>query len=84
MTIEHLWNALGWFWLLWWGSAGLMVLALQFLLPRAFEAVRAAPPRGPSWAHRLWYGRERVYGALMALSLLFGAVAAASYLLFGR
>lgn len=81
MTLEIMWNTLGWFWLVWWGSAGLMVLALQFLLPRAFESVRASPPRGPGWAHGLWYGRERIYGRAMALSLLLGALAAASYLL---
>ena len=81
MTIETLWKAFGWFWLGWWVSAGLMVLLLQLLLPRAWEAIRAAPPHGPAWAQTLWYGRTRVYGGIMALALLIGALAAAGHLL---
>ncbi len=80
---ELFWKAFGWFMLVWWVSAGLFVIVMQFFLPRAWEQIRAHPPHGPPWAHALWYRRGRVYGVLMAVSLLLGALAAAIYLLSG-
>jgi hypothetical protein len=81
MSWELLWRTFGWFTLVWFVSAGLFVIVMQFLLPLAWKEIRANPPSGPEWAHMLWYRRERVYGALMSLALALGTLAAALFLL---
>lgn len=81
LTIETLTVAASWFAMVWFASAALMLIVVQALLPRAWEQVRAHPPHGPQWAYALWYKRERVYGALMGVSLLLGALAALIFLL---
>lgn len=81
MNAYLLWQLVAWFALGWFVSAGLMALLMQLLLPRAWDAIRAAPPRGPGWANSLWYGREKIYGGVMALALLIGVLTAGSYAL---
>ena len=76
MWWEQMWRTIGWFTLVWFASAGVGVIVLQFFLPRAWEAIRAHPPHGPDWARTLWYDRRRVYGGVMAASLALGGVAA--------
>jgi hypothetical protein len=71
---ETFWRVFAWFSLPWFAFAALSVIVVQGLLPRAWEAIRANPPHGPNWAHTLWTKRAQVYGALMALSLLVGAL----------
>ncbi len=78
---ELFWQTFGWFTLVWFTSAGLFIILMQFLLPRAWKQIQSHPPHGPAWAHRLWYRRERVYGTFMALALALGAAAAALFLL---
>lgn len=80
MAAEIFWKAIGWFTLVWFAAAGTMVILTQFLLPRAWEAIRAHPPHGPAWAHALWYRRAQVYGTMMGLALALGALAATIYL----
>ncbi|MGH2545091.1 MAG: hypothetical protein ACRDIB_20060 [Ardenticatenaceae bacterium] len=82
-SFDLFWRTFGWFGLVWFFTAGLSVILVQFLLPYAWRQIRAQPPHGPPWAHTLWYKRTQVYGALMALSLALGAVAAALFL-FGN
>lgn len=80
MNLEHFWRAVGWLGLVWFASAGTMVILAQFFLPRAWEAIRAHPPHGPGWAYALWYRRSHVYGAMMILALLLGVLAAGLFL----
>ncbi len=75
------WKTFGWFTLVWFVSSGAMVILVQFLLPRAWEQIRANPPHGPRWAYSLWYRRERLYGAMMLLALALGTLAAGIFLL---
>jgi hypothetical protein len=79
--MEVLWITFGWFTLVWFVSTGLMLIVLQALLPYAWNQLRAQPPRGPDWAYTLWYQRSQVYGAIVTLALVFGAIAALTYLL---
>jgi nitrate/nitrite transporter NarK len=77
---ELFWKTISWFWMVWFVSAGIFVILVQFLLPQARRRIRAHPPRGPAWAYSLWYNQARVYGALMALSIALGLIAAAIFL----
>lgn len=79
---EPLWRTIAWFTLVWFAASGLSLIVLQLLLPRAWEAIRAAPPSGPPWAQFLWYRRGRVYGATMIFAILLGGLAALLYRFF--
>jgi hypothetical protein len=81
--MEIFWRTFGWFTLIWFVSTGLMLIVLQALLPYAWEQIRTQPPHGPAWAHALWYRRSEVYGTIVTIALLLGALAALTYLLNG-
>lgn len=79
-SFDVFWRAFGWFGMVWFTSAALFVISMQFLLPRAWNQIRARPPHGPGWAHTLWYRRRQVYGFMMTLSVALGIGAAALFL----
>ncbi|MCB0078334.1 MAG: hypothetical protein KDD73_13045 [Anaerolineales bacterium] len=80
MGWEIFWRAAGWFTMIWFVVAGLSIIAMQVALPRAQREIRANPPTGPAWAHRLWTNRQRVYAGIIALAMALGGVAALIYL----
>lgn len=80
MQWETLFTTFSWFAMVAFVSIGLSLILLQLLLPMAWNQIRANPPKGTGWAHRLWYQRERIYGAVLALCLLLGLIAAGLYL----
>lgn len=81
--IERLWIVFAWFSMTWFASTVVSLLVLQFLLPAAWNQIRANPPHGPAWAHTLWYDRERVYGTIVTLCLLLGVIAGLLYFFIG-
>ena len=77
---ETIFTTFSWFSMVAFVSIGLSLIVLQVLLPMAWDQIRATPPKGTGWAHRLWYGRDRVYGIVLALCVLLGFIAAGLYL----
>lgn len=67
--------ALSWTALIFVIVAGTGLIVAQWLLPRAREAIKEAPPLGPGWARQLWYDQQRLYGAILSVALTAGLVA---------
>lgn len=77
---ERIFTTISWFSMVAFVSIGISLIVLQFLLPLAWNQIRANPPKGAGWAHALWYGRDRIYGAVLGMSVLLGFIAAGLYL----
>lgn len=75
MSGQALWIALGWLALVFFAVGGLLLIVAQTVLPAAREAIKAQPPRGPRWARLVWYGRNRLYGSVLALAAGAGLLA---------
>nr|WP_290668611.1 hypothetical protein [Ardenticatena sp.] len=76
-----LFTAFAWFALTFVIVAGIGILSMPVVLGKAQMALRQRPPRGPEWAHRVWYERQRVYGLIFATATLAGLLVALSHLL---
>jgi hypothetical protein len=77
---ETIFTTISWFSMVAFVSIGISLIVLQFLLPMAWNQIRANPPTGTGWAHSLWYGRDKVYGAVLGVCVLLGIIAAGLYL----
>lgn len=79
-TLMPLFTAFAWFSLTFVIVAGVGILSMPLVLGKAQAALRAQPPHGPTWAHRVWYERRRVYGVIFATATVAGLLVALPHL----